>query len=107
MATHFQLIDESLHSNKKGTSPGWSRRHNAAWPFSTIGKLIEGAAAYADDHHDKFGSRIGDDGVLGEHWADILRGVRGLLNGDCGNLDCGTVDALIVRMLNAEGFDAN
>lgn len=67
--------------------------------------MVQGAATYADAHAKRYESKIGDDGVLGPAWCDILRGVLTLLNGEMGRLDGGTVDGLIRDMLQAEGFD--
>ena len=69
--------------------------------------LVGASAQYADYHQRRYESRIGDDGVLGDPWADILKSARVLLNGECGRLDCGTVDGLICEMLEAEGFDVD
>jgi hypothetical protein len=89
----------------------WGQRHYAAAfaPNRETGEcvitLIHAAAHYADQHQARYESKIGDDGVLGPHWESIVRGIMGLLNGDCGRLDCGTLDKLLRDMLEAEGFD--
>jgi hypothetical protein len=66
--------------------------------------LIRGWALYADAHRERYGSGIGDDGVLGPEWAKMGEAIRGLLNGDIGSLDAGTLDAFIGETLRAEGF---
>lgn len=43
--------------------------------------------------------------VLGDHWADIGYALLGLLNGDCGALDCGTLDSIIRDNLQEAGFN--
>lgn len=112
--THADLIKASI--NKAAVSSfkdnHWGQRHVAAWTEpqpaeEAIVMLIRGAAVYADNHHKRFESKLGDDGVLGDPWAEILRSVLTLLNGDLGRLDGGTVDGLVRSMLSAEGFDAN
>lgn len=56
-------------------------------------------------HSRTYGSRIGDDGILGPAWADMVRSFRTLLNGQTGRLDCGTLDSWAVDALKVEGFD--
>lgn len=68
-------------------------------------RMIEALALYADKHAERFESPIGNDYVLGVAWANIARGVRDLLNGEMGNLDCGTLDGMLVGMMEAQGID--
>lgn len=87
----------------------WQARHCSAVGFprgSEVGvvELLKGWASYADRHHDQYDSGIGDDGVLGPAWAAIGANIRTLLNGECGRLDCGTLDSFLCRTLEAEGF---
>lgn len=107
---HLNLI---VKANAKDADKPWKRRHLAAWiapPVQSTGNghavaaLVKALSEYADTHHDIYKAPIGEDGVLGEHWAQIIRDVRGLLNGDCGELDCGTVDGILAAMLKNEGF---
>lgn len=57
--------------------------------------------AYADEH----GCAVGDDGVLGDDGAaEILAGIRALLNGPTGSLDCGRVDAHILELAARHGM---
>lgn len=88
----------------------WGARHVEAFQAATgtpgaIAALVRDAAEYADGYRAAFGSDIGEDGVLGEEWARILRGIIGLLNGDCGQLDCGTLDSLLRDMARSQGYD--
>ncbi len=46
-----------------------------------------------------------DDGVLGDEWAKIGGALRGLLNGETGRFDCGTLDRLFCETLRSEGLD--
>jgi hypothetical protein len=99
----------------------WARPHNKAWATwgshaepgmeGAIVRLVEALAAYADAHQVRFESPIGHDAVLGGGkghgmgWLEILKGTRGLLNGETGRLDCGTVDSMLVRMAQAAGYE--
>jgi hypothetical protein len=63
--------------------------------------MLLGLAEYADAHERQYSSKIGADGVLGREWLDALRGVRGLLNGELGRFDGGTLDKAIHAMAEA------
>lgn len=82
---------------------GWQDRHNKAFRSHPLAHIVVSCAQYADAHRARFDSGIGEDYVLGPEWIAILKGVRGLLNGETGQLDCGTVDGMICDMLRAEG----
>jgi hypothetical protein len=94
----------------KGNMGNWQTRHLLAvqgprGPEQPIVHLISAWLAYADSHRERFESGIGEDGVLGENWSKIGAELRGLLNGECGRLDCGTLDGTICSALEAEGFN--
>ena len=103
----------ALPASARNDRTGWSARHRAALraprgPFEpAYVHLLRGWLCYADAHREQYHSGIGDDGVLGPHWARIGADLRGLLNGELGRLDGGTLDGLICRTLEAEGFDPN
>lgn len=97
-------VRKTFHEN------AWGARHCAAWlepqPVEEpIVRMIEAAALYADRHQARFESKVGEDGVLGPSWAEIVNSIRNLLNGECGRLDCGTLDGLLLDMLHSEGFE--
>lgn len=71
---------------------------------SSIIRLLTAWAEYADAHKERYESGIGDDGVLGPAWQAIGENIRTLLNGDCGRLDCGTLDGFLCDTLQAEGY---
>jgi hypothetical protein len=108
---HKELITKSLEkaSSQAFRENKWGQRHVAAWnepqpvEAGVVG-MVNAAAIYADHHRQRFESKLGDDGVLGDPWADVLRSVLVLLNGDIGRLDGGTVDGLVRSMLREEGF---
>ncbi len=70
-----------------------------------VALLLNGLLAYADAHMSEFDTPIGSDGVLGERWHSIASGLLGLLDGECGRLDCGTIDATIRDVAAEHGFD--
>jgi len=69
--------------------------------------MLRGWLTYADRHQARYHSGIGADGVLGDEWAALGHAILGLLNGETGRLDCGTLDALIRGTLVAEGFGSD
>lgn len=99
----------------------WAEDHCVAFPIKfpervelgpkhrmevAISMLVHGLALYADTHAElNVGWELGEDCVLGEYWKDAARAVIGLLNGDVGRLDCGTLDGLIRRMAAASKVD--
>ncbi len=94
-----------------GNMGGWQERHMNAvrTPTKAATRVMVGMIGawleYADTHKAKYGSGIGDDGVLGDYWAQMGVALLGMLNGDCGSLDCGTLDGVILDAMKAEGFD--
>jgi hypothetical protein len=60
---------------------------------------------YADEHRKRYEADIHTaDPLIGDSWVEIGQGIRKLLNGETGNLDCGTLDAFILRTLEENGF---
>jgi hypothetical protein len=102
---------------------GWKTRHLDAirglghWRSGTgeslyirnqeqaIVSMLRGWLDYARAHRARFESGIGEDGVLGPEWAALGAAIRGLLNGETGRLDCGTLDTILCDTLTAEGFN--
>lgn len=110
--THLQLIDAMLERTEplKFQENRWGERHveafRAARRFELpIVRLITAAAQYADAHFLAYESRIGQDGVLGDAWLQIIKSIRELLNGEIGRLDGGVTDRLLCDMLELEGFE--
>lgn len=107
----------SLVAKDKGTTQtGWDVRHNHTLSAAQYRNdthayaLVQGLRAwenYAAAHRKEFDSLIGEDYVLGPMWKDWGLGMRGLLNGLTGNLDCGTVDAFILDTLAENGIDTS
>lgn len=59
---------------------------------------------YAVEHAKRFESPIGEDYVLGAEWQAMGEAIRGLLNGETGRLDCGTLDGYILQTMREQGF---
>lgn len=70
-----------------------------------IVNLVNAWTDYANRHRARYDSGIGDDGVLGPAWAQIGASIRTLLNGESGQLDCGTIDGFVCDVLTAEGVN--
>ena len=68
-------------------------------------EMLSGWLRYADAVQTSWDAGIGKDYVLGPNWAQIGDALRGLLNGDLGRMDGGTLDGVLCRTLEAEGFD--
>lgn len=90
---------------------GWSNRHTQAVripqsPFErALVSLLGGWLLYADAHRNAYATEIQDDALLGKSWARIGEGLRGLLDGELGRLDVGTLDAILGNTLDNEGAD--
>lgn len=69
--------------------------------------MIRGWSEYARDHKARYEDVIGADCVLGDYWESIGDGLRGLLNGVTGRLDCGTLDGFILNTMKENGIDVD
>lgn len=83
--------------------------HGQAWVAprgmeKPVVQLVYAIASYGDAVMSELRWNIGDDYVLGAYWKDLIQATRGLLNGDCGRLDCGTVDHMLCEMQRAAGL---
>lgn len=98
---------------KMPNTGGWQDRHDAAvngsgkhLAFETaVVSMITGWSEYAEHHRAQYELNIGDDGVLGPEWEAIGDSLRGLLNGETGRLDCGTLDGFILDTMKENGID--
>jgi hypothetical protein len=103
-------LDLLLADRNLSPTTGWQDRHDRAVnipqgverPLVVICRALE---EYATMHQQRFESPVGEDGVLGDGWRDILQGLRTLLNGEAGALDCGTVDGYLCRLAERHGVD--
>jgi hypothetical protein len=90
----------------------WKILHNAAVVMPSpverpIVTMLEGWLEYSQQWTAQYGdeSKLSDDQILGWAWGEIAVALRSLLNGDCGRLDCGTLDSIIYAALEKQGFD--
>jgi len=70
----------------------------------SIATMLRGWESYAATHEASYGAEISKDFVLGPAWAEIGLAIKRLLDGDCGGLDCGSVERNILTGLDAQGF---
>lgn len=59
---------------------------------------------YAQAHADRYGSNIGEDAVIGDAWLALGKSILGLLDGDTGGLDCGSLSHGITAAMRRHGF---
>ena len=89
-------------------SMDWKTRHNRAMQNprtlfeQAFAQMLSGWECYTLAHQAAYGSHILKDGVLGECWSAIGEGLLGLLNGELGGLDGGTMDRTIRDLLEPE-----
>lgn len=88
---------------------GWQTRHLSALDSPkgfeiAIVRLIEAWAHYADAHHRRYESKLGNDSYLGPIWNDLGKSIHDLLDGETGRLDCGTLSSFIHNTRLYEGF---
>lgn len=69
-----------------------------------IVRAVQAWIEYAEAHKARYESDIGGDYVLGPAWEQWGRALRTLLNGETGDLDCGTLDSIILHNLVEQGF---
>lgn len=89
---------------------GWQQRHHNALTFPrdyevAIVGLFRAWYQYAVLHELRFESMIGEDYILGPAWTNIGSALRTLLNGECGSLDCGTLDHFVTQTMREHNVD--
>jgi hypothetical protein len=80
-----------------------SRRNTAAFATS-IETLLRAWELYAEAHLATYGTPIGSDYVLGAEWVAMGNALLGLLNGELGRLDGGTIDTKVRDIFEKHGF---
>ncbi len=82
----------------------WATRHNAALGAPrgfeiAVVYMLRGLHSYRVLHLARYECDVLDDGEFGDGIQDIARGVRTLLNGETGRLDCGTIDSYLCEIV--------
>src|SRR5690349_16136152 len=103
---HRNIINDTLRDHKLPPGSVEKLEHNRAMSAQpAILRMLIGAGAYADDYRKRFESKLGDDGVLGPAWEDIMRGIKVLLDGELHGLSAGLMNTCVCRMLTEEGIN--
>lgn len=89
----------------------WKQRHAAAMasPKSgtheqAVAEMVKAWKLYAAAHERAYGSKVGEDSVLGPAWESIGHALQVLLNGETGRLDCASLDSDILRLMERNGI---
>ncbi len=82
----------------------WANRHNSALASPRgferpVVHMLRAISAYRGLHLARYESDVMDDYVIGDGVKEIAAGLRTLLNGETGRLDCGTIDAYLVEIV--------
>ena len=92
----------------------WKRRHVMAMSAPKSGtheqavvEMVKAWKLYAAAHERAYGSKVGEDSVLGPAWESIGYALQVLLNGETGRLDCATLDSDILRLMERNGIDVD
>jgi hypothetical protein len=110
----IDVIIEAFGRSLRGASLEYRARHLTRWEnpaqrdvfAAALANTLSALGEYADAYHRRYrGSRLGEDGVLGEEWQQMLRGFVGLLNGETGGLDAGALDAAARDLHRWAGFE--
>lgn len=84
---------------------GWKRRHmTEVLRQRPVPLMFAAIESYCADYAERYKSVVGDDYVLGPAVFDLVRGLRILLNGECGGLDCGTVDGALCKLVEVHNL---
>lgn len=101
MKTYYWVNDTSPDTS------GWRTRHRSALHSRryNIVIMLEGWCKYATEHQNRLGTSISEDYVLGPQWARLGKALHGLLDGETGDLNCGTLSTIIHDNIAEAGFD--
>lgn len=103
-------LQENLKTLESQREDGWAKRHLEAWRHprpdeEALKSIIVGLAQYGTRHLDRYGSVIGEDGMLGVAYRDAMLSALTLLNGHLGRFDAGTLDALLRAIALENGVE--
>lgn len=92
MSANAESHRRALHENLRG--------------FSTpMKEMLSGWEAYAQKHKQRYFDLISVDATLGPEWLAIGKALKGLLDGDMGGLDCGSISQNILECMEENGVD--
>jgi|GEM_PF-3138774 len=98
-------------------------RHSVEEAASSTGQVsgepllyaMDGMLRYARAYRKAYDSKLSDDGFLGPHWLDAVKGLRGLLNGQgavamernisTDSKSNGAIEEIFWLAMNAAGFE--
>ena len=114
-ASERVITEIHLGLGRQWKSLPWVVPHVDAWAqrsgnprelaAGAVAAAVTAWARYADAHYALYDNRIGDDAVIGEGWKSWGKSLLGLLNGETGKLDCGTVDKMIREIAELNGVE--
>lgn len=93
--------DEHVRACQRAARTGRGRADFAR----AMGAMLRGWSEYADAYAARYGDAVGDDAVLGDAWQRIGDGLRALLDGEVGGLDCGSIDANVLDCMARNGVE--
>jgi hypothetical protein len=100
-----------LSNRRLPNTTGWQDRHDLATKYPAIDKgealapMLQSWAWYLRGYQAMYDeSMLADDHILGAAWKEVGLGLRQLLNGSAGRLDCGTLDKFIIDTFTEAGF---
>jgi hypothetical protein len=70
-----------------------------------MARMLRGWLEYAETHETRYETPVVDGSFIGPAWEAIGGALRTLLNGECGRLDCGTVDGILLDAMKGAGID--
>lgn len=74
---------------------------------SALAAMLVGWEAYAKAHADSFDSKIGDDGVMGNAWAEAGLAMKRLLDGELGGFDGSSLAQNITEIIEENGLETD
>lgn len=66
--------------------------------------IREALDSYARAHERLYGSKLGEDYVMSVPWLQMLRALRDMLNGECGDIDPGSFTTSLSAMRDSHGM---
>jgi len=113
MTTANEIIARHLEQIGRTSEPrSWEREHCYAFVTpradgeKAIVSLIR-SLAHMCDASAQLGINIADDDYFGDSFEALISVARGYLNFDCGRLDCGSLDRLILQIATLGGYNVD